>query len=550
MADERTKVLVIEDDEGLARLQTRRLERAGYAVVHATTAAEGLEQVRQGGIDLIVLDQRLPGGASGLELYEQLKAAGYEVPAILVTGFQADELVLQALRAGIRDFVPKNDEFLDYLVPAIARVLRQVTTERDLMQSRARAKEARERQEQLEQEIHERKRAEEALKEADRRKDEFLATLAHELRNPLAPVRNALNLLRLAGQNQEIVVEASQMIERQVDNLVRLVDDLLDVSRITRGKINLQKEPVDLATVVARAIESSQPLIDARKHTLDVKLPTAPLLVEGDPMRLAQVLLNLLNNAAKYTPEGGRIWLAAERADAIAVLRVRDTGLGLRQEMLPKVFDLFTQAERTLDRSEGGLGLGLTLVRRLTELHGGTVEAFSDGPGQGSEFVIRLPLLVGTPPPGLEKHAATSGQALFPSAHRILIVDDNRDAAESLAMLLRMLDNDVRTAHDGRRALEVAATYRPDVVLLDIGLPGMSGLDICRRLREQHTGGQQPLIAAMTGYGQEEDRRRSQEAGFNVHLVKPVDLNSLREVLARPESVGRAREDARSADSG
>jgi PAS domain S-box-containing protein len=374
-----------------------------------------------------------------------------------------------------------------------------------------------------------RKRAEEALKEADRRKDEFLAMLAHELRNPLAPISNALHLARLPGADSR---QAIDLIERQVEHMVRLVDDLLDVSRITRGKIELRRERADLAAVVVRAVEGSRPLIDARRHALDLRLPDDPLPVDGDPVRLAQVVWNLLNNAAKYTPEGGRIGVAVEREGGEAVVRVRDTGMGIPADMLARVFDLFTQVDRTLDRAEGGLGIGLTLVRRLTEMHGGTVEAHSDGPGQGSEFVVRLPLAAGAslaeapgqggpaPPPGLP----TPGR-------RVLLVDDNRDSADTLAMLLRLLGHDVRTAYEGRQALAVAGAYQPDLVLLDIGLPGLNGYEVAAQLRAMPRMGRAVLVA-LTGYGSEEDRRQARAAGFNQHMVKPVDLDALRELLA------------------
>ena len=380
----------------------------------------------------------------------------------------------------------------------------------------------------------------EALRKADHRKDEFLAMLAHELRNPLAPIRNALQLLRMTSPEPRTEAShAYDIIERQVEYLVRLVDDLLDVSRITSGKIKLQKEIVDLAAIVSRAIEGARPLIDGRRHALEVTLPGDMLTVEADPVRLAQVLWNLLNNAAKYTPEGGRIWLTAMKEQGEAVVRIRDTGLGIPAEMLPKVFDLFTQMERTLARAEGGLGIGLTLVRRLTEMHNGRVEAFSKGPGQGSEFVVRLPVARdagGAVKPG--DSSRTGNRTALSSGMRILVVDDNRDSADSLAMLLRLFGNDVRSVYDGRLALEVATAYRPDVVLLDIGLPGLDGLQVCRFLRKQ-AGTSLPFIIAMTGYGQEEDQRRSKEAGFNAHMVKPVDLETLQELLSRPELLSR-----------
>jgi PAS domain S-box-containing protein len=389
--------------------------------------------------------------------------------------------------------------------------------------------------------ITERKRFEEALREADRRKDEFLAMLAHELRNPLAPIRNALHVIQMRGQERrQAVRQAWEMIERQVENLVRLVDDLLDVSRISRGKINLQKEPVDVATLVARAVEGSRPLIEARRHDLKVALSDEPMRVEADPTRMAQVLWNLLNNAAKYTPEDGRIWLTASKEGGEAVIRVRDTGMGIPPELLPKMFDLFVQAERTLDRAEGGLGIGLTLVRRLTELHDGVVEAFSAGPGEGSEFVVRLPLLPDVSPAAAAHEPDGDKRVKAAVTHRILVVDDNRDSADSLAILLRLVGHDVCTAHDGRQALVVAATYRPDLVLLDIGLPGMDGLTVARHLRsQQELAG--VVLVALTGYGSDEDRRQAQAVGFNHHMVKPLDLDALNELLSalEPHDAGR-----------
>ena len=388
------------------------------------------------------------------------------------------------------------------------------------------------------------------LRQRDRQKDEFLAMLAHELRNPLAPIRNALHLVRLATRHPQAEVQlAHEVMERQVEHLVRLVDDLLDVSRITRGKVSLQMERVDLASVVARAIEGSRPLIDARKHSLNVALPVEALPVEADEMRLAQVFLNLLNNAAKYTPEGGQIWLTVTKltaslplsADAgsaeVAVVRVRDTGMGIPAGMLPKVFDLFTQAERTLDRAEGGLGIGLTLVRRLAEMHNGTVEATSEGPGLGSEFVVRLPLLAEATVPCSTK-AAGAVMRTAP-AQRILVVDDNRDSAESLAMLLKLLGHDARTAHDGRQALAVAGAYQPHIILLDIGLPGMDGYEVAREMRAMPALAKTVLVA-LTGYGAEDHRRQARDAGFNAHLVKPVKFDDLQALLARSELASQA----------
>lgn len=371
------------------------------------------------------------------------------------------------------------------------------------------------------------------LSEADRRKDEFLATLAHELRNPLAPIRNSVEVQRLAGPVEPELQWARDVIDRQVQQLARLVDDLLDVSRISRGKITLQLKPVDLTGMVPRAVEISRPLIDARKHRLEVLLPEPAVWVEGDQTRLVQVVSNLLNNAAKYTEMGGRIWLTVEPSASEAVIRVRDTGIGIASEILPRIFEMFTQAQGSMSSSEGGLGVGLSLVRSLVQMHGGSVQALSEGLGRGSEFVIRLPRL--------QQPASTAAAETRPHprrkvpARRILVVDDNLDAAETLAMMLRIAGHEVDAAHDGPTALEVARKQPPDVVLCDIGLPHMDGHEVARRLRRD-LGLTNALLVALTGYGQAEDKRRSQEAGFNAHLVKPVDLDALNDLLARAPS--------------
>jgi CheY-like chemotaxis protein len=372
--------------------------------------------------------------------------------------------------------------------------------------------------------IDERRRAEASLREADRRKDEFLAMLAHELRNPLAPIRNAVKLLRDAGQTDPVRDWSRDVIERQVDQLTRLVDDLLDVSRITRGKIQLQIEPLDLCTVVSGAVETSRPRIDARKHHLDVRLPDDPVRIPGDLVRLTQVVSNLLNNAAKFQDEGGFISVRAEREGADAVIRVRDHGSGIAPDMISEVFELFAQAERTMDRAEGGLGIGLSLVKSLVEMHGGTVQAFSAGRGRGSEFTVRLPTLAETQQ---RKRAGKDAvPALGDSRHaRVLVVDDNRDAADSLTMLLGLRGFDAFVCHDGETALKLALDNEPDVLVLDLGLPGIDGFEVCRRLRE--AGLLKTVIIAVTGFGQDEDRRKSQAVGFDAHMVKPVDPDDL-----------------------
>lgn len=374
----------------------------------------------------------------------------------------------------------------------------------------------------------------EALKLADRSKNEFLATVAHELRNPLAPIRNALQVMRLAGDDGNAVDQSRAVIERQVQQMVRLVDDLLDLSRISGGKMELRRKRVELAGVINAALEASRPLIEACGHELTVTLPPEPVYLDADPTRLAQVFLNLLNNSAKYTPQAGRIWLTVERLKGEAVVRVRDTGVGIAAEMLPRIFELFTQAAGSLERSHGGLGIGLSLVRRLVEMHGGTVEARSEGLGSGSEFLVRLPIL--SQPTDERSSASDNNDKVAPAPkRRILVVDDNRDSATSLGMMLSLMGNDTDIAHDGLAAVEAAAAFRPDVMLLDIGLPKLNGYDVCRRIRAQPWG-KGMVIVAMTGWGQEEDKRRSAEAGFNQHMVKPVDPAILEKLLVGLES--------------
>lgn len=663
MTPHRVTLLIVEDDLGLARLQQRRLERAGYVVHTVATAEEAAQRAGHGDIDLLILDEQLPGGVSGMELYRRMRAAGLDVPAILATGRHQEELLLHALRVGVRDFILKTPEYLESLLPAIERVLKQVRTERQLAESREHARQALLRQRELEAEIAERKRKEEALrlaeealvisrarldlvvestnlglwycdlpfaelvwndnckrhfglpldaritmdlfyarlhpddrertrqavecaihkgdpydieyrtleaeggirwiraigrtffdasgkplrfdgvtvdvteqkraeemlKETDRRKDEFLAMLGHELRNPLAPIRNAVHILQLVAPTDEQVRRPLGVIDRQARQLAGLVDDLLDVSRITRGQIHLHKQTLDVATVVAQAVETSRPLLEERRHRLVVQQPPQPIFVEADPARLAQVILNLLNNAAKYTEEGGRVWLTVEPDGDEVALHVRDTGMGISADMLPKIFEPFTQVEQTLHRAQGGLGIGLTLVRRLVEIHGGSVQAFSEGRGHGSEFVVRLPRAAA--PPMVTRNGRSEPEKAKLS-HRILIVDDNKDSAESLAMLMRLLGHEVSTAHDGEAGLHAAAQFGPDIVLLDIGLPRLDGLEVARRLRGD-LGLRNTLLIAMTGYGQEEDRRRSRGAGFDAHLVKPVDFGELQMLLQR-----------------
>ncbi|HET8946304.1 MAG TPA: ATP-binding protein, partial [Candidatus Polarisedimenticolia bacterium] len=380
----------------------------------------------------------------------------------------------------------------------------------------------------------ERKRNDEALREADRRKDEFLAMLAHELRNPLAPMRNSLMVMRLSDPAPATADRRLRgVLERQLQHLIRLVDDLLDVSRITRGTLPLQREPVELASVVAHAVETARPLAEERRHEITVTLPPEPIWLQADPVRLAQVLNNLMNNACKYTEPGGHVGLSVERHGSDVVVRVRDTGLGIPPDRLGNIFDMFNQVDRSIERAQGGLGIGLTLVRRLVELHGGSVIATSAGLGRGSEFVVRLPIL--KPVPEVEGHARAHMRLLpaatpGPAPRRALVVDDNVDSADSLATLLRVTGHEAETAHDGVEAVAAAERFRPEVVFLDIGMPRMNGYDAARRIR-QESWGRDMLLVAVTGWGKDEDRRRSRDAGFDAHLVKPADSNDLLRLL-------------------
>ena len=366
------------------------------------------------------------------------------------------------------------------------------------------------------------------LTEADQRKNEFLATLAHELRNPLAPIRFALE--KLKGDNPSVTAaRARDVIDRQVGQLVRLVDDLLDVSRITTGKMMLRREPHDLAQLMTTAVESIMPLVTAADHTLEVELPRAPIYVDGDGARVVQVFANALHNAVKFTPRGGRIWFTAERQSDEAVVRIRDNGLGIAPDVLPRVFEMFQQAEPILERSAGGLGIGLTLARRLVEMHQGRIEIRSQGPGQGTEVEIRLPTTA-----AVDAHATKAEKPTVAAARslRVLIVEDNLDAAEMLDMAVSILGHDTRVANDGVTALALAGQFAPEVILLDVGLPVMNGYAVAQALRARPER-QRIHIAAVTGWGQDEDRRRARDAGFDSHFTKPLAPAALEELLAR-----------------
>lgn len=527
MAEEpQGRILVLEDDEGVSELIRRRLERLGYAVVSATRPDEALAVAQRRDIDLVVLDYLLRGHVSGLEFYRKLEEDGLGMPAILITGFQDEERLVEAIRAGVRDFVPKTPYFLDDLPKAVERVMTQVRVRRQADEAAS----VRNDNIQLQALIEERRRLEselrdsnERLLDADRRKNEFIAMLAHELRNPLAAIGNCLRLMR-ASAAVEHAEWCREVIERQTHHLGRLIEDLLDVSRITHGKIELRRQETDLGALIERAVAAMRPLMDSRSHTLTARMESGPLPMDADPTRIEQVLVNLLNNAAKYTDPGGRISLEAWPEGAEAVVTVSDNGIGLAADVLPHVFDPFLQVDHSLNRSEGGLGIGLTLVKRLVELHGGKVTACSDGPGKGSVFEVRLPMLVeaGGAAGGSKGRGAES--AVSTGRPRVLVVDDNVDTAKAMSLLLSESGYEVRVAHQGREALEAAREMRPEFVLLDIGLPEMDGYQVARAIRRE---GGKALLVAISGYAAEEDRRRSAEAGFDRHLVKPVDFDEV-----------------------
>ncbi len=475
----------------------------------------------------------LPATIHGEERWE----TGWSLPE-LVRDYQILRLVILDYLEEVREQPPSHRQVMAIglaLDEAIAASATRYVTSRDRY-LRHLEEERAERDKEIQE--HLRQRAD-TLREVDRRKNEFMATLGHEMRNPLAPLWHAARLLELhATMEPASLAHVRDIIKRQVEQLGRLADDLLDISRIAQAKVELRKKPVNLVDVITQAVQTSTPHIKARHHQFEVVTPSEPIWLEADPARLVQIIVNLLNNAAKYTEPGGHIRLTAgNEADGTAAIRVHDNGMGIPAGMLPHVFELFTQGEWSSDHSQGGMGIGLALVRRLVELHGGTITASSPGLGQGSEFVICLPTHPHVPscPDGQSrngevKSVAPSGGS---SPRRILVVDDNVDAAESLRMLLSLEGHEIWLAHDGPAALRAAQDMQPDVVLLDIGLPRMDGYEVARRLR-QLPEMERLLLVALTGYGQDDDRRRSHEAGFNAHLVKPVDLDGLRTALAHP----------------
>jgi len=581
-SDSKVSILLVDDQPSRLLTYESILSGLGQNLVSARSGLEALDKLMRQEFAVVLLDVSMPdmdGFEAARLIHEHPRFE--KTPIIFVTGVHVSELDrLTGYKVGAVDYVsiPVVPEILRSKVAVLVELYLKRRELRELNRTLALANErlaeanttlqaektrelemlnrvlqrANTELEQanraLQSEVIERTRVEQALKEADRHKDEFLAMLAHELRNPLAPILNAVQLMRKKALADPQLVWSREVIERQLGHLTRLVDDLLDVSRITRGKINLAREPVEITGLVARAVETVQPLIVERGHQFTIDLPEEPIRVYGDPLRLTQALGNVLANAAKYTEGAGRISLVARQSADTVEIRVRDTGIGIPSALLPMIFDMFTQLRHDTDRSQSGLGIGLALVRKLLEMHGGTVTASSEGDGLGSEFLITLPVISN------DRARSSASAESYSNGHiasvavgaasgadagaaqqvrrRILVADDNSDALESLATLLELGGHEVFSAANGALALESAERNLPEVALLDIGMPKLDGYEVARRIRAQPWGRGITLVA-LTGWGQDSDRRRSGEAGFDTHLVKPLDLDKLTELLER-----------------
>jgi signal transduction histidine kinase len=520
---DRVNILLVDDQPAKLLSYETILSTLGETLITATSATEALQCLLKREIAVVLVDVCMPD-LDGYELAAMIRQHPrfQQTAIIFVSAVMLNDLDrLRGYECGAVDYVP---------VPVVPEILRAKVSVFAELYRKTRALE--QLNAELEQRVAERTAALEAstraLQEADRRKDEFLAMLAHELRNPLAPIRTAVQLLRLKELSSQQRSRARDVIERQVEHLVTLIDDLLDVSRITRGMITLQREPVLVGAVVARAVETTRPIIDAHHHELTLELPDELITIDGDKTRLVQILANVLHNAAKFTDPGGRIHLKVTREASQVVISVSDNGIGIPEELIPTIFDLFTQLHSKAERAQAGLGIGLALVRRLTEMHGGTVTAHSEGPDRGTEFIVRIPALATQV---VSSQASAPELMIVGEPRRILVADDNHDAAESLALQLQLAGHEVRTVHDGADALAVAKGFKPHIALLDLGMPRMDGYETARQLRRR-PGGKSLGLIALTGWGQQEDRKRTAEAGFDVHLVKPVSESQLFQALA------------------
>ena len=526
-------ILLVDDQPAKLLTYETILGELGENLIKVSSATEALEFLLRQEVAVVLVDVVMPE-LDGYELAAMIRQHPrfQQTSIIFVSALMLTDLDrLRGYECGAVDYVP---------VPVVPEILRAKVSVFAELYRKTRALERL--NAELEQRVADRTAALEAttaaLQEADRRKDEFLAILAHELRNPLAPIRTAVQLLRKRDLAETQNMRAREVIERQVQHLVCLIDDLLDVSRITRGMITLQRERVLIDAVVARAVETARPLIDARKHELALDLPEELLSVEGDPTRLVQIVGNILHNAAKFMEPGGRIVLSVSREDSYAVISVRDFGLGIQADLVSKIFDLFSQVHQKPETSHGGLGIGLALVRRLVEMHGGVVTANSEGLGKGTELVVRLPV-IGVQSTVVALPTTDSKRPPQVSPRRILVADDNNDAVEALALQLRLAGHEVRSANDGLEALEVAETFAPQVVLLDLGMPRMDGYETAREIRRKWWGKSATLVA-LTGWGGQQDRQKTTDAGFDAHLVKPVTEFDLFHAIAfsRSTSLG------------
>ena len=575
------RLLILEDNPSDAELMLHELRGAGYdPIADRVETEQEYRKHLQPAPEIVLADFSMPE-FNALRALEIMQECQLDIPVIIVSVAIGEERAVQIMQRGATDYIIKDR--MGRLGHAVTQALEQKRlreanrrAEQALRESEELSRKAQEAQqreqeaskqarertlamnealtlgslrqhelteaaeklnEQLRTEMAERKKAEEALRKADYRKDEFLAMLAHELRNPLAPIKNAAHILRVLNSDNAIVNRAQRIIERQANHLAKLVDDLLDIARIQKGKFQLRKEHLDLGKTISRAVESCEHLIHLQDHTISVEIQSnPPIHIDADPTRVDQILVNLISNAAKYTPSQGSIKISAALEQGMAVVRVRDNGVGIEPEMLKRIFDVFTQVEQSVERSQGGLGLGLKLVKELAEMHGGFVEAKSEGLNKGSEFIVRLP--------ALEKSdskliAAVAIPGFRGSSKRILVVDDNVDNRETMEMVLTMSGHSVELAEDGLQAVQKALQTHPDVVFLDIGLPKMNGYDAAREIRN-HPEGADIVLIAVSGYGQAEDKRKALDAGFDEHLTKPVETGAIDKILNELESFRRS----------